>query len=177
MLSEDLLTILYLCDPSIPKHPEALCFQNTLWEKVLERKGVSRWDWSCPGRFHSAEVCPRDLREKGPKGWRTLSIYWALPVCHTLSQAPERTHSLCPQRTQSSAGEAWSKLGGSAEGLSWGGGNRRGLNRFSDLIGETEGLINQLWTNDMLSKPMSLINNSFPSFKMSENEKGPYTFP
>lgn len=38
------------------------------------------------------------------------------------------THNLCPQGTQSSTGRAGSKLGGGAEGLSWGGGDRKGVN-------------------------------------------------
>lgn len=73
--------------------------------------------------------------------------------------------SPCPQWAHSSGGVACSKSGERAEGLSWGGVNRKEWADLMILIGEPEELINELGRNDILSKPTSLINNSFVSFK------------
>ena len=49
--------------PPYPKHPERLCSQNTLWEKVLnQRKGVE-----LRREFDSAEVCRREEGRSAPK--------------------------------------------------------------------------------------------------------------
>lgn len=175
MLSEDLLYILYLCDHSLPSILRGCVFRTHFGKKSLSREKVCQDETgSVVGRFHSAEVYRRDSREKGPEG-RTLSIYWAIPVCQALCQALEMTRSSCSQRTQSSSGKACSKPGERAEGLSWGSVNRKELNRFNDLM-RYEELVNELWMNDILSKLTSLINNSFVSFLNARKWKWPYTF-
>ena len=145
--------------PALPQASWGVVFSEHTLGKSSQSEEAS---WVETGIRFSRGVQERG-REKRPQGRRAPSIYWALPVCPALCQSPKMKCSPCPQWVYSSGGEACSKSGGGAKGLSWGGFNIKEWADLMILIGETKELINELRMNDILSKPSLLINNSFVS--------------
>ena len=133
--------------------------QSRMLSVLLEqRKGVWRWAWACCREMLFSTVCRKNWQEEGLKAFTERFL------CARHHARPKKWSKIRALRSRQLKQGDLQQVRGRAKGLRWRGVRIEMNRQIWWLIGDTEELVNELWMNDLASKPTSLMNNSFVSF-------------